>query len=255
MSGAADPLLLLDLGNRHAKFARPGLAAVRRVPLEPDRPRETEQRLAEELSCCAPGERVLLSCVAPRWRDPVVALLRGRGADLREVGAGDLPLRVASRGTGVDRLLGAWWAHQEAGGAALVASLGTAFTLDAVDAAGCFRGGAIGAGLGVQEAALASAAPHLPPPGREATRAGIPDDSASAIACGTAGALAAALEVLASRFAEELHAAACPRFLTGGDAARLARWLAPDWRLEADLVLRGLDRLAPRVQALPEAGG
>lgn len=237
------PGLLLDLGNRHAKFAAPGLGRVVRVALDPARARESAAAAARAAAGFdAPGA-LLAASVAPRWEGPLGEALTAAGLAPRWLRAEEVPLERATTGTGVDRLLGAWRARRLAGGAALVASLGTAWTLDAVDASGVFRGGAIGAGLGVQQAALASAAPHLPS-AAERNEEGIPADSAAAVACGTRSALAAALLGLAGRFAAGLGAPDCARFLTGGDAERMAA-LLPGWRQEPDLVLAALAELAP----------
>jgi type III pantothenate kinase len=241
------PGLLLDLGNRHAKFARPDLAEVRRVVLDPARVEDSVREAVAAARALRAAGPLIAASVAPRWEEPLAAALAAAGAPPRWLRSEVIPIARRTRGTGLDRLLGAWRAHGRAGGAALVASLGTAFTLDAVDAQGVFRGGAIGPGLGVQEAALAAAAPHLPPSDPAWNGEGFPEDSAAAVACGTRGALAAALDARAAAFAALLGAPGCARFLTGGDAARVAPLLATDWRLEPDLVLAALAELAPRL--------
>lgn len=202
---------------------------------------------AEIWRVLAVGEALLAVSVAPRWEQPLGEALSAAGASLRWLRTDEIPIPRATQGTGLDRLLGAWRAHRLCGGAALVASLGTAFTIDAVDARGEFRGGAIGPGLGVQEAALAAAAPHLPAPDPAWNGEGIPDDSASAVACGTRGALAATIEATAAAFAATLGASNCARFLTGGDAERLAPLLATNWLPHPDLVLAALSDLAPHI--------
>lgn len=243
MSGGPAGLLLVDLGNRRAKWARADGKVLARTTLDASRPDEAAAALCADAARAGACTRVRFACVAPRWRAALLAALPP-AARAVEVGPGDVPLRVLSQGTGVDRLLGAWWSHRQAGDAVLVASLGTAFTLDAVDAQGAFHGGAIGPGLGVQVAALAAAAPHLPPPDPSWQPGPIPADSAAAIACGTRGALALAVDGLAREFARRLGAADCPRFVTGGDAERLAPLLGPTWRLAPDLVLQALAALA-----------
>jgi type III pantothenate kinase len=238
-----DGLLLVDLGNRRAKWALADGTVFARTTLDPARTESAVSALRSDGARAAACTRVRFACVAPRWRAGLLDALPPR-ALAHEVLPGDVPLTVRSRGTGVDRLLGAWWAHRRTGGAALVASLGTAFTLDAVDAQGVFHGGAIGPGLGVQEAALAAAAPHLPPPDPAWHPGAIPDHSAAAIACGTRGALAAALQGLARDFTIGLGAPGCARFLTGGDAARVAPLLGPGWEWAPDLVVAALAALA-----------
>lgn len=242
--GAAGTLALLDLGNRHAKFGAADGRCLARVRLDSAQPDASLTACAEAIARGAPQGEILVASVAPRWWQALEPQFAAAGARPRLIGAADVPLRVLSHGTGVDRLLGAWWAHRSAAGAAIAASFGTAFTVDAVDAAGAFHGGAIGAGLGLQEAALAAAAPHLPPPDPDWRPRGVPDRSARAIAAGTRHALALAAGALADAYAQELGARSCPRFATGGDAARLAPLLGPAWRIEPDLVLRALADLA-----------
>ncbi len=239
------PSLLLDLGNRHAKWARPGLQQVIRVPLESTQIEASVRAVLQAAAslCEAPGS-VLAASVAPRWAAQLEPALSAAGYIWHSLGPERVPLQRKSEGTGVDRLLCAWRAYRMQGGPVIVASLGTAFTLDATDAAGCFHGGAIGPGLGVQEAALAAAAPHLPPPDPDWRPGRVPARSAEAIACGTRGALARALSALADEFEQTLGSASCARIVTGGDAQRLLPLLGPAWTLEEDLVLAALNDLA-----------
>jgi len=238
-------VLLLDLGNSTAKLLPPGATSPLRVRMDAADAESARARFRTALGSAPDADRCLAASVAPRWQDLLLPELAARGVRVMLVQPAEVPLSVRSRGTGVDRLLCAWQAQRLARGAALVASCGTAFTLDVVDAAGVFHGGAIGAGLGLQEAALAAAAPHLPPPDPAWRSGPVPASSAEAIACGTRGALAAALNGLAAEFALRMAAPECARFVTGGDAVRLAPALGPGWRVEEDLVLRALAALAP----------
>lgn len=242
--GADQAFTLLDLGNRHAKFGRADGSCLARVLLDPAAPEASAAEFAAVCARAAPRGAVLVASVAPRWWERLERELVRCGAIPRALSAADVPLRALSAGTGVDRLLGAWWAQRAAAGPAIVASFGTAYTVDAVDGAAAFHGGAIGAGLGLQEAALAGAAPHLPPPDPDWLPQSIPDTSARALAAGTRHGLALAVRGLADEYAARLGAPDCPRFLTGGDAARMSPLLGGGWRLEPDLVLRALADLA-----------
>jgi type III pantothenate kinase len=238
-------VLLLDLGNSTAKLLPLGASSPLRVRMDAADTEGARARFRTALGAAPNAVHCLAASVAPRWEALLLPELAARGVRVMLVQPAEVPLTVRSRGTGVDRLLSAWQALRLARGAALVASCGTAFTLDVVDAAGEFHGGAIGAGLGLQEAALAAAATHLPPPDPAWHGGPVPASSAEAIACGTRGALAAALNGLAAEFALRIKAPDCARFVTGGDAARLAADLGPAWRLEEHLVLRALAALAP----------
>ncbi|MGB0952447.1 MAG: type III pantothenate kinase [Planctomycetota bacterium] len=157
-----------------------------------------------------------------------------------------VPLTITTTGTGMDRLLASWFAWQQTGSAVLIADCGTAFTLDLTDADGRFLGGAIGAGLGLQQKALAQACPHLAAADPNAA-ATVPVDTAGAVAAGTYRAFAKALQGLAAEFESELDCAP-QRFLTGGDAQALQE-LLPDWRVCENMVLGALLALPEDVWA------
>lgn len=99
---------------------------------------------------------------------------------------------------GVDRFLAMLGARRRIDGALLVCGVGTAVTLDLVDAAGLHRGGRIAPSPSLMREALHARAPHLPEAGGEwvdwAT------DTGDALASGCLGAVAALLR--------EAHAAA-----------------------------------------------
>jgi type III pantothenate kinase len=186
-------------------------------------------RLAAALAR-APGRSVLLLEDGGRWPWPIDV---------------EAPERV-----GVDRLAAARAAHVLAGGAALVAALGTAFTVDWIDAAGVFRGGAIVPGRRLQARALHQFTERLPDvelagagkplhlPGRsteEAIRNGI-DVAASAALDGLLGAL------LRRDPEAEL-------FVTGGDAEWFAARASRPVRVERCLAARGLALAWSRLSA------
>lgn len=234
-------MLLADLGGNRLKLARFEAGACHGW-----RDREwPEMPSAEDLAWLratggASGEEVLLSSTRPA---ALPALRKALGDALHLIEPADVPLDRTTTGTGSDRLLAGLAAQRMAGGACLVADLGTAWTLDAIDAKPCFRGGVIGPGLGVQTAALASACPHLDPPG-ESTGA-LPTSTAAAVRAGTLEALAAAIDGLAARMEAEIGGVEA-RFLTGGDAAQLGPLLVQEWRPIDHLVLHGLAEVVRR---------
>jgi type III pantothenate kinase len=143
---------------------------------------------------------------------------------------------------GVDRFLGLIAAHAQAAGPAVTASCGTALTLDALGAGGRHLGGLIVPGPELMQAALHNATARLgePVPGAIVEAA---DNTADAIASGAWLAAAAVTERFAARVAQRVGT--MPRLLlTGGGAARLAELVALPHRVDPDLVLRGLARLA-----------
>jgi type III pantothenate kinase len=174
----------------------------------------------------------------------------------RELRIEQVPLRQAPAWLGIDRALAGWWAWRQQGGGVLVADAGTALSLTRVDAAGCFVGGRISAGLALQLQALGSGTAQLPALATGELWGSLPswpEPTAQAMARGClqacVGAIARAWEELAQELAVEEEAQPWQLWLTGGDAELLApelnrlglafRW-APDLCLEALAELAGL---------------
>ena len=232
-------MLLADLGGSRLKLARADAsswdAVVERPwPAQPA-PDDLSWVRAQRASA---EEPVLLSTTRPAAVSALAELL---GASLSVVEPDQVPLAKVTTGTGSDRLLAGLAAHRLADGACQVVDLGTAWTLDVIDATPCFLGGVIGPGLGVQTQALAQACPHLDAPG-ESTGL-IPRSTAAAVRAGTLESLAAAIDSMAARYAAELDRAPA-RFLTGGDADALTPLLGAAWQRVDHLVLRGLAYMA-----------
>ncbi|MDA1112864.1 MAG: type III pantothenate kinase [Planctomycetota bacterium] len=231
-------LLLADCGNQRLKLATESL---HEVYVFQWRALSERERLADFL-VQQNVRAVRLASSSTQGRAALLELgLHAVG--VKEVHPREIPLDIQTSGTGIDRLLATWYAHQKCAGAVVVADCGTAFTLDVVDAHGRFLGGAIGAGLGTQQQALATACPHLEAPNQ--VLSGIPTDTASAVAAGTRRAFVVALRGLAEEFLADVdlgkHATA-QFFLTGGDAEDL-RVLLPEWEFEEHMVLKGLAAL------------
>ncbi|HET8942345.1 MAG TPA: type III pantothenate kinase [Rudaea sp.] len=145
---------------------------------------------------------------------------------------------VRAADLGVDRFLGMIAAHAQETSASVIASCGTAMTLDALAADGTHLGGLITPGMRLMREALRVGTARLEnvPSGHIVQMA---DNTADAIASGIQWTIVAAIE----RFVA--HAAA--RFdgepaliLTGGDACEVSALLAIPHRIDADIVLRGL---------------
>jgi pantothenate kinase type III len=231
------PVLLADVGNSRVKVCQLGTAEVRVFDWQSGEGRRALRTLVEELQ----PQFIHVASTSPRadafldnecwFRFPMQRWLPA-----------DVPLQILTEGTGMDRLLSAWIAWQQHQGAVLIADCGTAFTVDFVDTDGRFHGGAIGAGLSVQERALAEACPHLS--AAMATEVAIPADTAGAVFAGTSLAVAYAIEGLGKRF-EQAQDCTAARFLSGGDSPRLQEFL-PSWQRRENLVLEALAYLAAR---------
>ncbi len=233
------PVQLIDLGNRRLKLAAleaggPGAAEALALPVDEAGWPEFAAVLAARLS----GAAVRLCSVNPSALERLRGPIQAAADSLAVAGEAGWPMPVRSRGTGADRVLAAAAAWRRCREPLVVADLGTAWTLDLVDGEGCFRGGAIGPGLGLLSRALARACPHLPA-AAAAEPAAIPEDSAAAVAAGTRAALADALLAARARMAAAAGLAELRGFLTGGDAGALAPRLE-GWTRVPGLVLEGL---------------
>ncbi len=140
---------------------------------------------------------------------------------------------------GVDRLAAAAAAHRTAPGAAVVVDAGTALTVDAIDAEGTFRGGAMAPGLRLGLNALSAGTSLLP----QVEFAGVPPllgrNTADGLRSGALHGSAALVEGLCSRMAAALDSRVTV-FLTGGDGPLLQPHIAAIHTCDPDLVLRGL---------------
>lgn len=145
-------------------------------------------------------------------------------------------------GVGADRVANAAWSLLNYPGQAVVLfDLGTAITLDAVDARGRFRGGAIAAGIALRARALHDYTALLP-------EVGLGQERPPALGCTTEECLQGGLfwgtvglvNALAAQARIELEAPQAPLVLTGGDAPALAAACQGPTRLEPEATLRGV---------------
>jgi type III pantothenate kinase len=159
-----------------------------------------------------------------------------------------LPIRVDRPGeVGPDRLVNAYAAAHLYGTPAVVVDCGTATTLDAVDHAGAFVGGAIAPGLVLGLEALAARTARLPRVEPRLPDGPIGNDTAAAIRAGTVLGHRAMIEGLLARMCRQLAAGAglAPHdvrvVLTGGLATLpWARTIEGVDAIDPELTLRGL---------------
>lgn len=167
--------------------------------------------------------------LAPRW-------VRSAAAAHGIVNAYADPTRL-----GADRWVAMIGARALFGLPVCVLSLGTAVTVDLVDAGGCHRGGLIAPGLTLMKDSLLRRAGDVRP---EAV-VEVPDfwgrDSGACLESGVLQ-MAAALINRAARKAEQDLGASPTLVLTGGDANAVAPWLSVHHIMVPDLVLQGLAR-------------
>jgi type III pantothenate kinase len=149
------------------------------------------------------------------------------------------PLRIAyavPAHLGVDRFLALLDACGN--GPALVVGVGTALTVDLVDAAGCHRGGRIAPSPMLMRAALHARAPVLQVDG--GAYAEFADDTVPALASGCEGAAIALVERSLAQATTLLGVAPALRLHGGGAVALRALLPAHVW--VPDAVLRGIAR-------------
>ena len=249
-------ILLVDIGNTRAKWAvlrgtrlsapkalahragRAGFAALVRAV-----PRDIERVVAVSVMGQR-YERALAAAVRARFGVRIEFVRSARSA------AG---VRNAYRDVwrlGADRWVGVIAAHALAGKRpALVASIGTALTIDAVTGEGQHLGGAIAAGPDTMISSLLSGTQGIRRRAKGSRAGG--GRSRSLFAADTSSALDAGAAFAAAAFVDRACAEARAAFgarpvvlLTGGAAGALRPYIKSAVRLVPDLVLRGLAVLA-----------
>lgn len=128
-------------------------------------------------------------------------------------------------------------------GPCVVASIGTALTVDLLAEEGRFLGGVIAPGLHLMRAALAQGTHAIQPPVGQVTS--FPTNTADAVETGIVYAMLGMLEKLVAEFEAQMqHPVHC--ILTGGDAQVLAPHLNRSVQVVDNLVLDGLLLLAQK---------
>lgn len=217
-----------------------------------------------------PPTAVIAVSVVDRWTERLELAAEALGLPLTVVAASHIPISTALARpdrTGPDRLLAAWAATQIHGTPTIVVDLGTATTVDAIDADGFFLGGAIAPGLMLSVDALAEHTARLPRIDVTLPDEVIGTDTAGAIASGVViGHIGTVRELALRMHARIASPTARTRVvITGGHSA--AHWAEAAWRspaaddlpaiagaLDPDLVLRGLGLLADHMGARSSAG-
>ena len=247
--------LVIDIGNTRLKWAifehgRPGAALLRHgaVFLEMiDRLGETDWRDLEPptamLGCAVAGDTVRRRVedqleiwdLEPRW---TVSSARAGGV----VNGYEHPVRL-----GVDRwvaLIGARQRVLAAGGecGALVVMVGTAVTVDALDAEGNFLGGLILPGFGLMLRALEMGTAGLKVPTGEIRE--FPTNTSDALMSGGAWAIAGAVERMYRHLRQRCPGPDPMLFMTGGAAVKLAPMTGLPFEMIDTLIFEGLLQLA-----------
>lgn len=249
------PMLVADAGNSSVKLAvvaRPGgrprlLARLANDQLTPSRLRSVVRAAGARTTAAA--------SVVPA----VTRLLVDACPSLVVIGPeSPLNFRCATdrRVTGADRLANMAEAAARHGTRVIVADFGTAATFDALDAEGCFVGGAIAPGLRTIGRALQTGTSLLPETPLLAPRRMAGRNTREALRSGVLGGYAGLVRHLLDALAAEVFGRRRPHLvLTGGDASTVARLAGleavvdPLWTLRGIAVLGETDLREPSKQA------
>ncbi|HSC78768.1 MAG TPA: type III pantothenate kinase [Chitinolyticbacter sp.] len=239
-------VLLIDLGNTRLKWALADSAHVWSAQGSAD-PAALPELFAQWRALAVPRQVQACSVGTEATMRELEAFCHASwGVSIDWLRVGREALGVSNRyrqleQQGPDRwaaVLGARCAHPDQ--ALVIASAGTALTVDALTADGCFLGGMILPGYRMMKSALAVGTARLPD--ASGRFHDFPTSTEDAIETGVltalAGSIAVMFERLQARGEEPLV------LISGGDAALLAPHLGSPCRLIDHLALRGLAALA-----------
>ncbi|OWY38317.1 type III pantothenate kinase [Xenophilus sp. AP218F] len=180
-------------------------------------------------------------------QDVTAALLAAAPCPVRRVVSqarfGDVCNHYRNTGEqGADRWLAVLAAREVCRDDVIVACAGTALTVEALTAEGDYLGGLILPGHTLMLQSLAQGTANLD---REAGEVvAFPQGTQDALASGVMRALSGAIESQRRQLALRTGRAPARVILTGGDAARIAPWLAGPVQIVDNLILMGLYKVA-----------
>jgi type III pantothenate kinase len=254
--------LLADIGNTRIGIASwydgqmqtPQSTALEALTSDPARLRQAWATLPE-----GSVRFVVISSVAPRAFDSFVGLLADVCDEEEIVVVGrDVPPPIEvfvpqPEQVGTDRLCAAGAAYDKVQAACVVASFGTAVTIDLVSDDGAFLGGAILPGLATAARALHERTALLPRVELAPPTEVWGTDTDEAIRVGIFCGLTGALRQITERYATELGRWP-PLILTGGDAELIGRACEFADAVAPDLCLRGIALALERAVAQADDG-
>lgn len=242
-------LLVIDIGNTNVTFGLflgRRLASTWKVPTK----RCANAAAVARVFAARVGKRraagirgVCISSVVPRLNSLFRAACRRRFgvpvlfATPKTIGV--VLRRYPADQVGPDRLVNALAAYARYRRACIVVDIGTAITVDAVNAAGEFEGGAIAPGPGPMAAALYRMTARLPRVKLGKPRRAIGRSTAECIRSGVVMGCAGLIDRIVDRIAREMKARPVV-FAAGGVAPLIAPFSRRIQRVNADLTLEGL---------------
>lgn len=241
-------ILLLDIGNTRIKWATLGDRGMGSQNAEPHAQWDAPQFSSTVLAGLPKPERVLVSNVGgQRIGDLVRDCVRARwNVDAEFVVSSDAACGVRNSygvpaNLGVDRWLGMIAAHARAQQLTCVVGVGTAMTIDGVDASGQHLGGLIVPGPDLMIGSLLRNTSDIAQRAKQGSRSDelFADNTLGAIHQGTGHALAALVQ-RSMNFLRHQSGSEPTLLLTGGAATVIERLIGERFEVIPDLVLRGL---------------
>ena len=232
MSVSQCTTIAFDVGNSTVKCAvlrREQWQVAAREPTEPVEALACRLRraMAAQQLLFGPESRCLVSSVCPPADEQIMGLSRALpGAPKPEFFGRDIPIPMETllrhpERAGTDRLLCALGARAIAGAPCIVVGLGTAITVDHVDAEGRFTGGAIAPGLGLAAHALHEGTACLPEVTPLRPRQATGHGTEEAIQSGIYWLCRGGVAEIARQLRMEQGSEEAPVVVTGGDAELL----------------------------------
>lgn len=242
-------ILCVDIGNSATKIATVnGTRVVRQAVVPAKAPvREIARACARVVRGVRTLDAAALTSVRPGATDAVVRIVAGLTGQYPIVvnHRTPMPLRIAVRRpekVGTDRLCAACGALGSRRRDAIVITVGSAITVNLIRNR-VFLGGVIMPGPAMSLTAMHVSTALLPDLDVDAPAPSRIDDTESAMHWGAvlagAGGVRLAVEMLDRRAGRR-----STRFVTGGYAPRLGRWLPAGWKSAPDLTLLGLAAIA-----------
>lgn len=236
--------IVVDVGNTRVKWGLCSSAQVWSIAPLPSEDEDAWLKQWQEWKV-QQDQAWIVSGVHPQRRNALVAWLKKRSDSVQVLTSpSQLPLQIDlehPEKVGIDRLLNAVAANlrRQDNVAAILVDAGSAVTVDYLDGAGVFRGGAIFPGLGLMAKSLHDYTAMLPvvpmddavlPPGTSTIQA---------IKAGVFHAVVGGVERLIFEY-QHRYPTAFEIFLTGGDAQLLATRLHHPAHLWPEMTLEGI---------------
>ncbi len=236
--------IVVDVGNTRVKW---GLCSSEQVwsiaSLPPDEPKAWDKQWHDWK--LERTQEWIVAGVHPARRDALVDWVTPRTDTVRVLSSPkQLPITVALElpdKVGIDRLLNAVAANRRRQGnvAAILVDAGSAVTVDYVDGAGVFRGGAIFPGFGLMARSLHDYTALLPVVELDDTVLPPGASTVHAIQAGVFHAVVGGIERLVNEY-QHRYPTPFEVFLTGGDAAILSPRLRHHAHVWPEMTLEGI---------------